>query len=271
MEGKVTVITLVHSREEALVNLITGLKLGDEMPDELVIVFMNEKPYKLPNTRFSIKPIVLQHENKIPLARARNLGVESASFDNLIFLDVDCIPNKHLVKDYRRLMEESLYCGHVRYLPKNSMPLLDFDQLEELSSPDPIRSTIDVLPYELFWSLNFACTRKVFKHIGGFNEDFKGYGAEDTDFAFKARENNIPLKNTQVVAYHQYHDKYEPPLNHFEDIVKNASVFYQLWGRWPMEGWLNQFRDMGLITWDKKITILRHPSSQEIAEATKKD
>lgn len=271
MEGKISVITLVSGREEALVNLLMGLQLGDEIPDELVIVFMNEKPCELPKTTFPIKSIVLQHENKIPLARARNFGVENTSFDNLIFLDVDCIPNKNLVKDYQGLREENLYCGQVRYLSKNSMCQLDFDNLDELSSPDPIRSSIDVLPYELFWSLNFSCIRKVFEKIGGFNEDFKGYGAEDTDFAFKARENKIPLKNTKVVAYHQYHDKYEPPLNHFEDIINNSLVFYKLWGRWPMEGWLSEFENMGLITWNKEITILRHPSIKEIAMAAKRN
>lgn len=33
----------------------------------------------------------------------------------------------------------------------------------------------------LFWSLSFAVTAREFTVIGGFDEDYLGYGAEDTD------------------------------------------------------------------------------------------
>ena len=270
MSGKISVITLVSGRESALCNLVKGLSVGTEQPDELIVVFMNEECYQLPIESFPIISVSLISNEIFPLSSARNLGAKSASFDKLIFLDVDCIPEKTLVQRYKNALGNDLYTGKVRYLSKKAMIVLDFEKLEQLSSPDPIRSTFKDLPYELFWSLNFACKRSTFEKIGGFNEAFKGYGAEDTDFAFRTRLERIPLQLIDATAYHEYHESYDPPLNHLNSIVDNASVFHEIWNRWPMEGWLTRFRDMGLIEWNQKIKIIRQPTPLEISNAKKK-
>jgi hypothetical protein len=36
-------------------------------------------------------------------------------------------------------------------------------------------------------------------------------------------------------------------VQHVADIVTNANVFADKWGWWPMESWLEQFRDLGLV------------------------
>jgi hypothetical protein len=49
-------------------------------------------------------------------------------------------------------------------------------------------------------------------------------------------------------AYHQHHESENPPVQHLDDIVRNGEVFARRWGRWPMEGWLGQFEQMGLVS-----------------------
>lgn len=265
----VSVITIVKNRTSALSNLIRGLSEGSLLVGELIIVFMNESPHQLPESPFDVTVIELTDNEEIPLAKARNAGANAAKFEKLVFLDVDCIPEKNLVQQYTCAIDnEHLYSGSIRYLPKNAMehPQL-FEQLKQLSLPDPVRNNIQNLPYELFWSLNFGCSKSTFKKIGGFNEDYKGYGAEDTDFAFRARIRNIPLKTKTITAYHQYHESYDPPLNHLENIVQNANLFYQLWNKWPMDGWLTKFEQMGLISWGKVILALRRPTKEELHAA----
>ena len=46
---------------------------------------------------------------------------------------------------------------------------------------------------------------------------------------------------------HQYHPSPSPPVQHVADIVANANVFADKWGWWPMESWLEQFRELGLV------------------------
>jgi hypothetical protein len=53
-------------------------------------------------------------------------------------------------------------------------------------------------------------------------------------------------------AFHQFHPVSDPPVEHVHDIVRNAKVFHQRWGWWPMSNWLNAFEQRGLITRDRE-------------------
>ncbi|PWS29452.1 hypothetical protein DHW03_06465 [Pedobacter yonginense] len=268
----ISVLTLVSGREKAFRNFVEGLKQSTTPPHEVIVVFMNQEPCAIEVLPFQVKTIRLNHTGTLPLASARNRAAKEASGDLLIFLDVDCIADANLIANYASAKQsESLLVGQVRYLQNNADEHPQFlKQLIALSRPDPIRAGVNPLPYELFWSLNFACSKSIFNSIGGFDEDFIGYGGEDTDFAFKARAVQIPLKTIDALAFHQHHPSYSPPLNHFRDIISNAECFYQKWKIWPMEGWINKFEEMGLvIRKPDKIEVLRLPKPLQIEQAVK--
>ena len=110
---------------------------------------------------------------------------------------------------------------------------------------DRVRVVDDV---SLFWSLSFAVTARDFTLLGGFDEDYLGYGAEDTDFGQRlARSGGRLLFVGGAGAVHQYHPSPSPPVHHVADIVANANTFADKWGWWPMQTWLEQFRDLGLV------------------------
>ena len=267
-----SVITIVKNREKALKNLVRGLINNEVKPDELVVVHMNEEPYSLGDLPFRVKSSVFLSDIDCPLAAARNTGAELASFDRLIFLDVDCIPGSDYIKCFETTWEDnSLLSGTVRYLSAKASFSSDlFLKLDYYSKADPLRSNLNILPYELFWSLNFGCSSALFRKIGRFDENYLGYGAEDTDFSFAARKENVPLKIVKAVAYHQHHAAFSPPLNHLNDIVPNATMFHKKWKVWPMEGWLKQFEEMGLVNWnDDCLEVLRQPTAEELAKSIK--
>ncbi|RYF75212.1 MAG: glycosyltransferase [Cytophagaceae bacterium] len=269
----ISVLTIVHNRQPALLNLIQGLEFSQLKPTELVIVYMNEPPYKLPKTSFPIIECSVGHPTHLPLAQARNKAVQVATFEHLIFLDVDCIPHPAMVQQYADAFEQTgvLWSGSVRYLRKEAVQQGNFWQhLEELSDPDPIRANTPTLPYHLFWSLNFGCDKLTFAQIGQFDENYVGYGAEDTDFAFCTRQSGTPLRWVGALAYHQYHPSYDPPINHLQAIIANATYFKKKWQVWPMEGWLTKFQQLGLIHWTAdRIEFLRQPSATELAVTIK--
>ncbi|MCX2480603.1 galactosyltransferase-related protein [Pedobacter sp. MC2016-15] len=268
----ISILTLVKGREKAMENMINGLVRSSKLPDELIIILINEQLRRLPETPFPVRQIIMSTKMDLPLAAARNLAARHAAGSLLIFLDVDCIPATDLIAQYHAHQQEGILInGEVRYLSKDaaSQPQM-LDELDQLSEPDPVRSDMNQLPHELFWSLNFACTSEDYHVIGGFDEDYTGYGAEDTDFAFMARKAEIQMLKIPAIAYHQYHDSYSPPLNHFRDIVANARTFFSKWGTWPMEGWLYMFADMGLIRYDhQQLVIIREPQESEILQAKK--
>ena len=92
---------------------------------------------------------------------------------------------------------------------------------------------------------------RTWRRIGGFDEEFLGYGAEDTDFGFTADAAGIGLTWVGgATAYHQWHPSESPPIRHLDDILRNGRIFARRWGWWPMEGWLEAFQARGLIRWD---------------------
>jgi GT2 family glycosyltransferase len=146
----------------------------------------------------------------------------------------------------------------VTYLEQGVAPE-DVRALDALTRPHPARplpedgevQQADAAAYDLFWSLSFAVTASTWRSLGGFSDAFQGYGAEDTDFAWRARANDVPLLWVGGAhAYHQWHPTSNPPWQHLDDILRNGATFARRWGRWPMGGWLEKFEAAGAIEWD---------------------
>jgi GT2 family glycosyltransferase len=273
-----SIVTLVKNRAEHLRELVEGLSRSEYPPSELIIVSMDDLPYAQPPTPFPIHVLRIATDG-LPLAKARNTGAAAARCDHLLFLDVDCIPMRGLTGAIlpALMAHDALICADIRYLAadqtKNGWTE---EQLLVISQSHPVRqfpsSGLRVEPNSgLFWSLAFGVRRARFMSLGGFDERFVGYGAEDTDFGFRARAAQIPLLFLGGPgAFHQYHDVFDPPLQHFQDIVRNARTFHQKWRIWPMDGWLRAFEAMGLIALsDQHLQLLRHPGASEIHAARK--
>jgi hypothetical protein len=170
---------------------------------------------------------------------------------------------------------DSLLCAEIRYLDEAAV---QDDWQEDILMRNSVTHPVRCFPTTglrlesnpgLFWSLAFAIKASLFKKLGGFDERFKGYGAEDTDFGFRAHATGVELLFLGGVgAFHQYHDGYDPPLQHFDDIIRNARLFHQIWGVWPMRGWLEAFERLKLIRLgDREILEIRLPNSYEIQSA----
>ncbi|MCW2848234.1 MAG: hypothetical protein JWR90_2208 [Marmoricola sp.] len=114
-------------------------------------------------------------------------------------------------------------------------------------APAPGQLVRDADP-ALFWSLSFAISAPAWRHVGRFHEGYVGYGGEDTDFGLTVADSGVELGWVgDARAYHQHPPVSSPPVEHVEDIVRNAVLFHERWGRWPMEGWLTEFEGLGLV------------------------
>jgi GT2 family glycosyltransferase len=243
--------------------------MGGEDPDHVL------DPSTLPIRRLDVKG------EKLSLARARNLAASNSDAEQFVFLDVDCIPGAGLVSSYRQALAhhgKAVCMGEVMYLPpREAEDPWDEATLRQVARPHPDRPVPKVAPFsitdrsDLFWSLSFAIGRETWRRLEGFDVSFDGYGGEDTDFAVRAEEAGVSFVWVRdAVAFHQHHATFDPPLQHFEDIVANSRLFYRRWGRWPMEGWLSKFTQRGLIEWQvdgDRLDVVRAPSQEEVEGA----
>lgn len=268
---RTAVITVAAGRHAHQRRQHQGLAEGSELPHRYVVVAMGDPELanvistRAPTPETVDLPTV---GPRLPLAQARNLGARHAlasGADLLIFLDVDCIPGPSLVARYRQVAMSrrhrySLLCGSVAYLPAPIADGYPLTELGSLAGPHPARpapaadEVVDDGDHTLFWSLSFAVTATTWRRIGGFCEEYAGYGGEDTDFGQLARQAGVGLCWVGgAMAFHQYHPIEDPPLGHLDDILRNATIFRDRWGWWPMGGWLTAFEQRGLIHHDPRL------------------
>ncbi|MFF8902890.1 glycosyltransferase family 2 protein [Streptomyces lydicus] len=259
---RVAVITLAAGRARHLRLQQDGLAAGARTPDHYVVVSMSDPAVhevvagRQPAAETVTVP--LSAAGRLPLAAARNAGAKralAAGAELLVFLDVDCVPGEHMLARYADTARaDALLCGTVAYLPPPPREGYRLGTISRLASPHPGRpapAKTEVIrsgDHRLFWSLSFAVTAGTWRKVGGFCEDYTGYGGEDTDFALTAATRGVDLWWVGgAPAYHQYHPVSRPPVEHLDDILRNGALFKGRWGTWPMEGWLHHFADLGLV------------------------
>ena len=271
-----SVVTLNKGRRTHLLRLLEGLARGAP-PAECVVVEMGGGDAPLPAMPFRVERVAFPQDG-LPLAAARNAGRRAAEGGTLVFLDVDCIPSAGLLAGLAAAAAEhdGLICCEVLYLPAGAVgDGWREGDLDGLGLPHPARSfpatgIARIDDPGLFWSLAFAVRAATFDRLGGFDEGFTGYGAEDTDLALRAARIGVPVYFAGGMrAFHQHHPSCDPPLQHFRDIVRNARRFRERHGVWPMPGWLDAFAERGLVAREREadLFVLRRPSPEEIDAA----
>lgn len=265
--SEVCIVTVAHGRHTHLGNQLRLLALSDPASTHVVVAIDDDfienvvEGHRGPRTVDVVS--IDSHVDGLPLAKARNIGVRHAlagGADVVVLLDVDCVLATGTLDRYVAAAASSpdaLLCGPVTYLPEGSRvpdqpALLEGFRSPHVARPDPERGQIwKGGNHDLFWSLSAALTPSTWVRIGGFCEDYVGYGGEDTDFSWMARSRGIDLAWVGGAdAYHQHHPISAPPVEHLDAIVRNAHLFHQRWGQWPMRGWLQAFNERGLVNFD---------------------
>lgn len=267
---RTAVITIAHGRHDHWRMQRAALARSISAVHDQVLVAMDDSGYEDEGRgRGAPAPRVLAlggHAEGLPLAAARNLGARAAidaGAELLVFLDVDCLPAPELIGGYVAAAGKTapglLLSGPVTYLSPPGPRGYDLSRLDAYDAPHPARpapargETIVGGEHELFWSLSFALDAATWGRIGGFDEAYIGYGAEDTDFAQRARAAGVGLAWVgDARAFHQHHPTQDPPVQHLDDILRNGAIYARRWGWWPMRGWLDGFERDGLIERDDR-------------------
>lgn len=259
---RTAVITIAHGRHDHLRGQEAALSRSDRAADQYVVVAMDDPAVSAVVPQADVVHVG-RVQGSLPLAAARNAGAERAlagGADLLVLLDVDCLPDPALVGRYAAVAEErdGVLSGPVGYLPPTPPGGHDPASLHAVATPHPARPAPgedEVLPArdpDLFWSLSFAAPAATWRAVGGFCEDYYGYGGEDTDFGHALAQAGVPSWWVGGAwAFHQHHGSPPgPPVQHLDDVLRNAAVFHRRWGTWPMRGWLDGFARLGLAAFD---------------------
>ena len=187
---------------------------------------------------FSLLP--LHHfwqENKgFRKCRILNEAIRASNGELLVFLDADCIPHKDFIRDHWEAKEIGRYCAGRRIelseaLSKQinvesvqqgffnglSMSLLmdgikgrtqRINRILRIKNP-LFRKLFGLEKIDDLKGCNFSVFRSDLFLINGFDEDYEGYGREDTDVEYRLQNLGLKIKSLKGLALqtHVWHPR----------------------------------------------------------------
>jgi len=167
-------------------------------------------------------------KDNVGRSKIRNLFLNYAKYDHLLFLDCDSIvENPDFVTNYLNVLQDAaVICGG-RVYPKsypNRSHLLrwKYGTFRECQSAD-VRQ---VNPNKSFMTNNFLIQRSLFDKLS-FDESLAGYGHEDTLFGYLLKQNGVrihhienPVMNGDIESNRVFIEKTECGLKNLANIAK---------------------------------------------------
>jgi len=159
---------------------------------------------------------------------ARNLGVNHATNDILIFLDEDILASEDLVDRYRETIPQfKVVCGCIVWLKQDgNVKMKDF---RAGRIPDSAKKTITIANFLAEEGMggggNFAIDKELFLSVGGFDLQYNGaWGEEDIDLFRTIIDNGYNIYYSDAaVAYHQFH------VRNLKGYDRNKEIFRKKW------------------------------------------
>jgi glycosyltransferase involved in cell wall biosynthesis len=225
----VSIIISCYNQNKSVSKIIDLLEAGSHSIQEVIIAddgsnpTFEETPANL-LSRCIQKFIFLTHEDKgFRKCKILNEAIRRSSSEYILFLDGDCLPHRHFVKDHIAIAERGYFVqGRRCFIDEKSVaPLLDSKtSLSKLIFSGKVSGLLKSSRFPLpiikrntsmygILGCNVGIWRDDLITVNGFDEDFEGWGREDSDLG--ARLYNLGLQRKMVygraVVYHLNHPK----------------------------------------------------------------
>jgi glycosyltransferase involved in cell wall biosynthesis len=230
---KLSIIIPTYNRKETLKKqliLFKSQKNIEFLDFEIIVVddgSSDETKEMIDNLElnYEIKYIFLKRNIDSSRARARNVGSKKSTGDILSFIDSGILPSESFIQDtinyYSDIDNNNKVLLHYTYglfatnddIYKESKSHNDF--IEIIKKNDDWRDVREDIfdhisevpaPWSLGWSCMMSVTKEKFNIVRGFNESFKNWGGEDSEFALKLYQNSCEFVfQKQIFGIHLPH------------------------------------------------------------------
>jgi glycosyltransferase involved in cell wall biosynthesis len=229
----VSLIITTYNRPDYLDKVLAGALLQRTLPQEIIVADdgSDDRTAQVVEKwrKTASRPLlhVRQQDRGFRLARIRNKAVKRAAGEYLVFLDGDCVPSPHLISDHLDLAEEGhFFQGKRMLLSKESSPLFEASRIDErgyllrLFLKGGVSNSHHLLRIPFFPALrsrnlrgmrgcNMGFHRRDLIAVNGFNEEFVGWGREDSELAVRLYRYGLTRKTHpfRALCFHLWHEE----------------------------------------------------------------
>jgi GT2 family glycosyltransferase len=171
---------------------------GDlDMPFEIIVIDdKSDDLYRIANVSACTNLIYIQLDKNIGRSRIRNLFINHAKYEYLLFLDCDSLViSPRFISDYLEAAgkhENAVICGGRIYPLKPPERSLRLRWKYGIRRESKSAAARNLSPHGSFMSNSFLISRNIFSVVN-FDEGLSGYGHEDTLFGFDLKKKGIPV------------------------------------------------------------------------------
>ncbi len=226
---QVSLIITTYNWEEALeVSLLSAFRQS-VLPDEIIVADdgSTKQTRELVEKLQQHAPVPIYHswqEDKgFRLARSRNRAMVKAQKEYIILIDGDVILEKHFIEDHMKFRRPGYFIQGTRVLLNESLSakVLMSKKMERGFCCKGVENRKNCLRSNLLAKMlsfpsrslvgvktcNFAFHKSDAVSVNGFNEEFVGWGREDSEFIVRLLNNGIRRQNMKFngLVYHLYH------------------------------------------------------------------
>jgi len=228
---QISVIITTYNRPDALEKVLSGLYQQTRMPDEVLIADDGSTPEtEALVLEVSVSaPFTVRHvwhaDRGFRAAAIRNKAIRRSTGEYLVLLDGDCIPDRRFIADHSRLARRGYFFQGKRILIERT-PTPDFRFSDTVGTVNKIRMffssgignrhhllRLPFFPTTSSRSLSGvrSCNLGLFRDdlfaVNGFNEEFTGWGREDSELVARLYNYGLRRKNHpfMAVCYHLWH------------------------------------------------------------------
>ena len=162
--------------------------------------------------------------------RILNNAVKIAAGEKVVFIDGDCVPQKHFLKEYDKAITDSNFCYGRRVFcsKRHTDILLNSKSIKSINILRaflyggkslgaglylPFKKNIDK-QYRRILGCNWGIMKKNILAVNGFDEDYNRAGVgEDFDIDWRLKKQGLKVRSMKgkAIVYHLYHEaNYNP-------------------------------------------------------------
>jgi len=212
---RASVLIPTYNRKSFLLRTLDSLNHQSIAPDRFEVIVVSDgssdgsdEAVRSLATRYLLR--LVSQRNQGPAA-ASNTAARMARHEILIFLDDDQLASPDLVAVHLEVQQHqgpALVQGFYPLAPgydRRGASLVYerwlMRSFEPVDRPHPISPEI--------WSANISLPLEVWQRVGGFDEGFREYGGEDTDFGIRVAALAVPvIFEPRALSYHLHEVSY---------------------------------------------------------------
>ncbi len=227
--ARISIIITTFNWVEALELSILSVFKQTIPPYEIIIADdgSDDDTTQLVNRLKQQSPIPIVHSRQrnkgFRLARSRNRALAISRGDYIILIDGDIVTEKHFIEDHIEAARKNCFIQGSRVLLNEQATIAAFKnkELRPCLTDKNLKNRKNCLRCTFLSKLcsrpvkylagvktcNFAFWREHAELVNGFNENFIGWGREDSEFTARMLHNGIRRRNLKfkAVVFHLYH------------------------------------------------------------------